>query len=77
MPGKSTLFWNLKVDNQAAIQAALMLYQYDTYGEKLEVPTPPMVSNAAWQCTQLETLEEIDRLMRRTKRHFKGVGIDH
>ncbi len=36
----NTLFWSLKPETQAA----LMQWQYDNYGEKMDIPTPPMTN---------------------------------
>ena len=57
------LFWCLKVDRLAAIQPALMQYQLDNYGELLNIPNPPMVSDGVWLNTQLEASGEIAKLM--------------
>ena len=54
------LFWC--IDSQT--QAQLMQWQFDNYGEVMEVPTPPMTSKGVWLATQTENIEEIDRLMR-------------
>lgn len=59
------LFWNLKVDRQAAIQAALMQFQWDNYGELLEILNSPIpLSGAVTYSVQLENLEEIGKLLR-------------
>ena len=63
-----SLFWCLKPEKQAA----LIRYQFDNYGEKLEIPTPPMTSKGVWQTVQLENLEEIGRLIRQAPSRSRG-----
>ena len=62
------LFWCLEPETQAA----LMQYQWDNYELKLDIPTPHQTSKGVWLNTQLENADEIDRLIRQTRRHFKG-----
>ncbi len=71
--GKCPLFWNLKTDRQSDIQASLMLYQWENYREKLEIPAPPGSSQGVWLTVQLETSEEIDKLMRQRPKSPKRV----
>ena len=56
----NTLFWNLKPETQAA----LMQWQYDNYGKKMDIPTPPMTSEGVWLNVKMENVQEIDKLMR-------------
>ena len=55
-----TLFWYLKPETQAR----LLQWQFDNYGEKLDIPTPPMTSKGVWLTVEMESAEEIDRLIR-------------
>lgn len=72
------LFWNLKVDRQATIQANLMVFQWENYGEKLEILNSPiLLADAVTYSVELENLKEIDILLRQTRRHFKGADVDH
>ena len=73
MSGKWPLFWCLKVDRQAEIQAKLMQYQWDNYGEKLEIPTPPGTSDGVWLTVELENAEEIDRIMRQAPKKQRRI----
>ena len=66
------LFWCLP----PASQAALMQYQHDNYGEKLEIFNSPMpLSNAVEYSVQLENLEEIARLMRQAPSQSRGKSV--
>ena len=67
------LWWCL----EPAAQAKFMIFQYENYGEKLDIPTPPMTSKGVWLTVEMENTETIDKLMRQTRRHFKGVDVDH
>jgi len=53
----------------------LLQFQYENYGQKLEIPVPPKTSKAVWQAVQIENREEIDRLIRQPpSRSRKGRG---
>jgi len=67
------LFWSLKPETQAR----LLQWQFDNYGEKLGIPTLPMTSKGVWLAVEMESAEEINHLIRQTRRHFKGVDVDH
>jgi len=60
------LFWALSPETQAA----LMVYQWDNYGEKLNIPAPPGTSTGT--SVQLENLEEIDQLLRQPPSRSRG-----
>ena len=64
------LFWCL----ESNCQAKLMQWQWDNYGQKIEIPAPPRTSKAAWQAVQVENSDEIDRLIRKPPRHQKRVA---
>jgi len=66
---KYPLWWCL----EPAKQAALMQCQWDNYGEKLDLPTPPMTSDGVWLSVEMENAEEIDRLMRQAPSRPKRV----
>ena len=59
------LFWELSVSEQAK----LMQYQWDNYGEKLDLPPEPKEPGSTWDSISLESIEKIDKLMRRKPRH--------
>jgi len=63
------LFWCLKSEDQAK----LMQFQWDVYGLKLDIPTPPRASKSVWQTVMLESAEEIDKLMRQASSMSRGV----
>ncbi len=63
------LFWCL----EPKAEAALMQYQWDTYGEKLEISTPPMTSNAVWSAVEMGNAEEIDKLVRQSPSRSRGL----
>jgi len=65
---KWPLFWCLTTETQAK----LMQYQWDNYGEILNIPTPAQTSKGVWQSVQLENLEEIDRIMRQAPSRSRG-----
>ena len=65
----TTLFWRIS----AQAQALLMRYQYNNYGEKLEIPPPPGTSKGVWLTVQVENSEEIDKLMRQRPKSPKKV----
>jgi len=48
-----------------------MQYQWDNYGEIMDIPRPIMTSKGVWMSVQLENLDEIGKLLRQTRRHFK------
>jgi len=49
-----------------------MRFQFDTYGEKLEIPTLPKTSEGVWLSVMLENSEEIDRLIRQAPSKSRG-----
>lgn len=61
------LFWCL----ESEAQALLMQFQWDTYGQILEVPSPPQTSQGVWLAVQMENSEEIARLMKQPTRGRK------
>ncbi len=69
MQGRWPLFWCL----EPKAQAVLMIFQLETYGMKLEIPTPPQTSKGAWLNVQIENSEEIDKLMRQAPKHQRQV----
>lgn len=62
------LWWCLKPESQAA----LMLFQFQNYGTKLDIPAPPQTSKGIWLNTQLETAEEIDHIIRQAPSRSRG-----
>lgn len=62
------LFWCL----EPKAQAALMLFQFQNYGTKLDIPAPPQTSRGVWLNTQLENADEIERIMRRAPSRSRG-----
>ena len=60
------LWWHL----EPAAQALLMQFQWDTYGCRLEIPPEPGHGHID---AEIESLEEIDRGMRRPPRHQRRV----
>ena len=62
------LWWRLS----AAAQAKLMQYQWDNYGEILDIPKPTQTSKGVWMSVQLENLEEISRIMRQAPSRSRG-----
>ncbi len=63
MTKKWPLFWCLEPETQAR----LLQYQWDNYGETLDIPTPPQTAKSVWLAVQMENIEEIDRLMRQAR----------
>ncbi len=59
------LFWCLEPE----VQAALMIYQFDTYGFYLEAPQRP---NGIHIDTKIESPGEIDKIMRVPSKYPKG-----
>ena len=66
---KFPLFWCLKPDSQAA----LLQWQFDNYSEILKIPTPPTTSKGVWLAVEMESIEEIDKIMRQAPSHMKQV----
>ena len=66
------LFWCLESETQAA----LIQWQWDNYGERLKIPTPPMTSKAVWGVVVEENSEEIDRLIRQAPSRSRGKDGD-
>ncbi len=62
------LFWILKPEDQVK----LMKYQWDNYGEKLDIPTPPGTSRGVCLAAETENIDEIDRLMRQAPSNSRG-----
>ena len=69
---KSEIKWPLWWCLETKTQAALIQLQWDTYGTKLEIPTPPQASKGAWLNVQMENSEEIDKLMRQAPSRSRG-----
>ncbi|MBA7587880.1 hypothetical protein ES708_29926 [subsurface metagenome] len=67
---KYPLFWCLKPEDQAK----LMQFEWDNYGLHLSIPPRPGETHVP---TALESPEEIDKLMRQTRRHFKGADVGY
>ncbi len=65
---RTALFWCIS----AKAQADLFLYHFKKYGEKLDIPTPPQTSKAVWEVVKLESLQEIDRLVRQPPSRSRG-----
>ena len=61
------LFWMLKPE----AQAKLMQLYWDEFGTRLEIPAPPGMDAETWQTIRLESLEEIDRIIRQPPKHQK------
>ena len=66
MKGNWTLFWCL----EPAAQAALMQYQWQNYGTKLDIATPP--TQGVRVTGELENSSEIDRLIRQPPSRSRG-----
>ena len=66
------LFWSLKPETQAA----LIQFHWDNYGERLQIPTPTMTSKGVWLTVEMESAEEIDRLMRQPPSRSRGKNGD-
>lgn len=62
------LFWCLKPE----AQAKLMQLYWDEFGTRLEIPAPPGITEDVWQKVRLESLEEIDRIMRQPPSRSRG-----
>lgn len=67
---KVPVFWCLS----AKSQAALMQFQYDEHGERLDIPTPPQTSRGTWLTVVGETSEEIDKIMRQPPSKSRGIN---
>jgi len=67
MRSKWPLFWSL----EPAAQAKLIQYQWDNYNENIAIPAPLEIPQEDWPI-EMESLEEIDRLMRQKPRRPKG-----
>ena len=65
---KYPLFWCIS----AQAQAALMQFNFDTYGKILIPPAPPDTSEGGWSNTWHESLKDIDRLMRQPPSRSRG-----
>jgi len=68
MKSKNPLFWELS----AKAQAALMEYNWETYGEKMEVPSAPRQEPVTFPIVVEEDIEEIDKLMRQAPSTSRG-----
>lgn len=62
-----SLFWCISAQSQAK----LMQYHWDNYGFRLEIPSLP---GDFHYDTELEPLEELERLMRQKPHHPKRVA---
>ena len=60
------LFWCLSVSDQAK----LIQWQFDTYGFRLQIPPMPDFAHID---TEIESPEEIARIIKRPPRHQKRV----
>ncbi len=62
MPNKDVVIWPLIFCVEPAVTARLIMYQWELYGQKLDIMTePPPVAEHSFE---LESLEEIDHLLR-------------
>lgn len=55
---------------EPSVQTALMQLQWDEYGYRLMIPPLPGDIHVD---TEMESLEEIGRIITRRPRHYKGV----
>ena len=66
----NNLFWGLK----PADKAKLIMYQWKTYGYKLEIPAPAGVTITDWREALEENQDEIDKIMRQPPRSQEKVA---
>jgi len=59
---------------ESAVQAKLMMYQWDNYGKKLKITASPGASQGVSFSVEQEGLEEIDRIMRQAP-NPKRLGL--
>lgn len=65
----NNFFWSLK----PADKAKLVVFQWEAYGSKMEIPAPEGVTITKWREAVEEASEEIDKIMRRPPRRQKKV----
>ena len=70
MPNKDVVIWPLYSCVEPSAVALLIQYQYDNYGQKLDIMTEPPVVGHSFE---LEPLEEIEILIRERRPAPRGM----
>ena len=63
------LFWRLSAEDRAK----LMMYQWDTYGELLDLPPAPKTDKSEWKFEIKEGTEEFAKLMKETPKRMRRI----